>query len=679
MTILLFVLCVTHAVAQNRQMVARQGMKALEVGNKPLAVGYFEDLIKRWNSLLDEEILDYPFVMSSYEWVDKKSPNDSVQDVSQTPDFYSQILYQLVKLCHETRQYTKAEKYCTMLVESDSANLVSDSQYWLGQSFMLNGKYREAVDAFKVFLAQDNITEKQRNSAENFKKGSIMAFKDLKLEKEQISVAMAEGGVNSGVSTASISYLSWNNSENQFLVSKSMRSKMPGETESYRNHYDVFNISKSTTEFTRLSPMGVINSDANEGAATVMPENASIIFMRQQANGLWKIYVSNFSDTSWLEPREMNSNVNMEGTSSMYPHYDFEDQRLYFASDRQGGEGKFDIWYCNLDDKGNPGIATNAGQVINTPEDELTTFMHQRSRVLYFSSSGHIGMGGQDIFKSYYRKGAFGEPENLKHPVNSCRNEMFYILDRYEMQGFFTSDRDVCSECPSEGCMSVYSMKLNINILLSGKVLNSITDEPVANATVELKFRDDNNESPVTVTTDESGSYSFELIKDTRYSIGAAKKDFYSQNDTLHTMAIRKSTNMILNLYLLPATTEEIVMEGILYDFDKWDLLTESKVILNTLVNIMYKYPMLTIELASHTDNRGSDDYNQILSQKRAESCVEYLIRRGIQKERLVAIGYGETKPLVENAEKEEDHQLNRRTTFRILSNDFGVSPGEGL
>jgi OOP family OmpA-OmpF porin len=309
------------------------------------------------------------------------------------------------------------------------------------------------------------------------------------------------------------------------------------------------------------------------------------------------------------------------------------------------------------------------GPVFNTTEDEVTPFMHNYTSTLYFSSNGHPGLGGLDIFKSTFSNedSVWSLPKNVGTPINSSKDDSYFVMERNQQHGFFTSDRDNCSDCKSGACYKVYDFEKLVNTFdLRGVVYNSEDNTPIGSALITVKdIRGD--KEPVYLVTDSLGNYFTALDENVELYLKAQKTKFFGDAGSVTTIGLTESAHLTKDFFLSPIPKGDIVIPGIEYDLDKATLRPASKKILDDLYDFLVLNNNLSVEINSHTDERGSDKYNMKLSQERAKSCVDYLISKGISADRLVAKGYGETKLLIEHAKTEEEHQKNRRTAFRPI------------
>ncbi len=428
-----------------------------------------------------------------------------------------------------------------------------------------------------------------------------------------------------------------------------------------------------------------INTEANEGSACLNRKRNTIYFTRcgvdkHKAMGC-AIYYAPKMGQKWGEAVQIHIN---DSATIGHPAIAPDDSYLIFASDMEGGQGGKDLWYITYDKKSKTWdtVPKNLGPEINTPLDEIFPFV-RADGTLYFASNGHYGMGELDIFKAEkIGDMQWGNVENLKYPINSPANDFGIIFEGNRERGFFTSSRD-----GGRGSDDIYSFYIPPRVyVIQGTVKDVDTNEPIPGATVTLKGSDG---TVVEVKTDELGFYKFDnkegskeriVLEGVTYEIVVSAPDYLVGKGKESTVGVEESTTFVHDFGLQSIRKDEIRFPEVLYDLDKWELRPESKDSLNFLYQVLIDNPTIVIELAAHTDSRGSAEYNLELSQKRAESCVNYLISKGIDPERLVPKGYGETQlifsdediaKLETEEEREAAHQKNRRTVFRVLRTDF--------
>lgn len=443
-----------------------------------------------------------------------------------------------------------------------------------------------------------------------------------------------------------------------------------------------------------------INTEDNEGAACLNRKKNRIYYTRcprvKKSNIGCDIMYSDQQGKNWKAG--VSVGLKPEGGDSItlgHPCLTPDEQLLIFASDMPGGSGGKDLWMAKWNRKEkkweNP---VNLGASINTQGDEM--FPHVKpDGTLYFSSTGHIGMGGLDMFRAEKTgDNQWGNVENLGYPLNSSEHDFGIIFDRGDSEkGFFTSSRQ-----DTKGHDDIYSFRLpQIVFDWVVAVKNKATGEPVPGATITLVGSDGTS---VTQTTDETGKFKFDqngqaryINKETNYTIEISKTDFLVGNGSVSTVGRTEGKSFYSEYFIQPASKDVVIdFPEVRYDLDKWALqineTINSEDSLDYLYNTLIENPTIVIELQSHTDCRGSDSYNQRLSQKRAQSCVDYLISKGIPGDRMVPVGYGEKQPrgpqfeckaidkLPTKEEQEAAHQKNRRTQFRVLSFDYKPSGG---
>lgn len=452
-------------------------------------------------------------------------------------------------------------------------------------------------------------------------------------------------------------------------------------------HFSDIDFEKNTAQKTFLEDL---NYDYHNGPASFDPHTNTLYFTRTK---LVKVRKSpmNTDPTSWIDygPKESDLISRLEIYSATYKDGKWYDIKpfeynnadlysvghpalspcgkiMYFASDMPGSYGKTDIFYSVLDDEGKWGTPQNAGNIINTTESELFPYVAEDG-TLYFSSNGHPGMGGLDIFKATGSFANWSKPINMKYPINSPKDDFSIIFTRTDEQGFLASNRD-----GGMGYDDIYSFQLKppatlIIAALTKAALNNNTTEVLGNVNLNIetgskqKMLQTNDKGYLFLDAKCSESYQFMASKDGYFSERASVlTECASYSDTIY-------VEMILEKYEVGQT---FVIKNIFYDFDKWDIREDAKPELDNIVTILTENPRINIELGSHTDSRGTARYNEVLSQRRAESAVAYIVSRGIDPSRITAKGYGETQLVNHCAEgvrcTEEQHQKNRRTEFKI-------------
>ena len=440
-----------------------------------------------------------------------------------------------------------------------------------------------------------------------------------------------------------------------------------------------------------------INTPDDEGASTLNLKGNTLYFTRCRVDKKFilgcKIYMSSRKGTSWDIATEIVVNGTVDSTTLGHPSVSEDEMVLYFSANLPGGYGARDIWMIKRDKKNGPWNLDpiNVGPEVNTSGNEMFPYIRNNGK-LYFSSDYHIGMGGLDIFEASpnAKTGKF-KITNLKSPINSNADDFGIIYEGEAESGFFSSSRK-----GGKGGDDIYQFWLPpLQFTISGILKDCKTDEPVVGAKVLLKGSDG---SSVEILSEADGSYKFSLTANTDYQLLSTKEKYLSGNGGESTKGLEENKDFRLDL-CMDAIKEPIELPNIEYDLGKWDLRPESMVSLDKLIETLNNNSNIVIELGSHTDFRSDNKYNLDLSQKRAQSCVNYLIEKGVESDRLVAKGYGEEIPkkvdkklaerypgflkdgdiLTEKfiktlstvEEQEVCNQTNRRTEFKVLREDY--------
>ncbi len=399
-----------------------------------------------------------------------------------------------------------------------------------------------------------------------------------------------------------------------------------------------------------------------------------------------EIFTSSRSDAKWSAPQKLEITAD---TISVYAHpaVSPDGNYLYFTSDMPGGEGGRDIWRINLKDQ--VGSLENLGKWINTPGDEMFPYMRTDS-VMYFASDGHPGYGGLDIFRAELTKSGGWKVENMGRPVNSPADDFGITFEPGAERGFLSSNRD-----DARGYDHIFSFELpELQIWISGWVLDR-DDEPVPNAVIRIVGNDGSNQKEI---ARNDGSFRFPLSRGVSYVMLAGAKGYLNAKQEFTSDTAEEDAEYSVD-FILASINKPVVIDNIFYDFDKASLRPESKAALDEMAQVMRDNPNITIEMASHTDRKGSDEYNLALSERRAKSVIDYLISVGIAPDRLQHIGYGESRPktitkrlakeypqfpegtvldekyieTLPEADQEAADQINRRTEFQVLSIDYNM------
>ena len=444
---------------------------------------------------------------------------------------------------------------------------------------------------------------------------------------------------------------------------------------------------------------GGINSKGSEGIPFFTKSFSDVYFTRcpndkKRQSGCQimksKRTGNSFSEATAVEIKGVDS-VDIVG----HPTLNSDESIMYFAAERANGMGGKDIWMTIKGEDGKFGRPLNLGEVINTQGDEMFPFLRNDS-TLYFSSNGHGGMGGLDIFMTTVDSlGNWSEPVNLKSPINSLGNDFGIIFHPTEERGFFASNRAAKNGMDDD---IYYFMEPPVTFTVNGTVKDKNSLQYVSGANVSIAGTDG---TKATTLSSDKGTFQFNegtVTLNNIYVITVEKNNYFIVTDTISTMGLEFSRDFKPAFEMAMIPSGAVVLPEIQYELGKWDLQPQFEDSLQGLIEILQVNPNITVELGSHTDYRDTDARNDILSQKRAQSVCDYLVIRGIDPLRLTAKGYGERVPRTLNNDivhkgytfkkgtkltenyinglpseelKEFAHQLNRRTEFKVISKDY--------
>ncbi|ADY50767.1 OmpA/MotB domain protein [Pseudopedobacter saltans DSM 12145] len=424
-----------------------------------------------------------------------------------------------------------------------------------------------------------------------------------------------------------------------------------------------------------------INKDYHNGPAAISWDGQYLVFtrignvnkkeLRNVKNPIVRkeIYFSEKKNGVWTETQPFPYNSNFK-YSVQHPTLSPNGNILYFSSDMPGGFGGMDLYYSvKIDGKWT--VPVNCGNKINTAEDEAFPYVRQDGK-LFFASKGHITLGGLDIFSATGEKGEWDEPENLKAPINSPKDDFGITFFSDNTTGLFTSNR-----VGGKGLDDIYHFsrkeetKPEIICVVAGKVVENGTNDPISGLRVYLVNKSKGEEK--SVLSKEDGTFSFDLEKETDYVLrGDSDKFLLKQEGQLSTKGIKESTIFNVRFEVEKAEDAYLVkLNNIYYDFDKYTIRKDAEPELNKVLAFMKKMPYVNIELRAHTDSRGKASYNMLLSENRANSAKLFLLNGGADGSRLLAKGFGETQLLNHCKDgvkcTKEEHQLNRRTEFKVI------------
>lgn len=564
-----------------------------------------------YNKKISDNYLAIPYYMTA----EKLNPNNA------------KLNYEIgiCMLSHNSPFKTGALEYLQKAYALDS-NVAPDIHYYLGRGYHLNMDWEDAKKEYNTYLDMRKVKKSAEEIADTKKKieecdnGEILMQHPVKVIIENLGPEINTKYPEYGVLV--------NDDETELIFTSKRPNTMGNGMDRGSSQYmeDIYISHFVNGAWTPATNSGTsLNTDNNDATAGMSLDGKTLYIYRGSHGG--DLYSTQLiGDTAWSNPVLLSDKINskyFETSVCVTP----DGKTIYFVSQRPGGYGGRDIYRISTDSDGTYGTAENIGPVINTQYDEEGVALSPDGKTLYFSSEGHNTMGGYDVFKSYYENGQWAAPINMGYPINTPDDDVFYCVSANGKHAYYSSIRK-----GGEGEKDIYRITF----------LKSDTTIPVKVADISssrhTKAKQLNNEANV------------EPTNETNEELNNKAKEFNS--DSLAHTAINVGTN--------------IVLHNIFFNFNKATLRNESRKELNKLVAILNAHPNIKIQISGYTDSRGSASYNLKLSEARAKSVVDYLVKHGIDASRLTYKGYGKKNPIASNKTK-QGRQLNRRTEFKVI------------
>lgn len=650
----------------------------------------------------------------SEEDFENKNYLDALDGFTQLYNFKSNDLYYklMMGICltYDPTQKQKAIEIIEQVkLTNPEYNLVN---FYLGKAYAVNYEFDKAVIFFNMFIVAATAEDQEQKGVaeqmiQNCKSAKEILVDTIR-ENEVVNIKLP---VNSQYSE----YVPVISADESVMIYtyRGIKSKGAEDVEqsmgSEAYTEDVFISYKNNGEWSEPESIGENINTKNHDAAIALSVDGQTLFI-YKTDGGGDIYVSHLSGGDWSKPTALKGDVNKKDSWEGSCSLSADGNTLYFSSNREGGQGGRDIYKAELQSDGSWMNVENLGYDINTIYNDDAPFIHPDNVTLYFSSEGHTSIGGYDIFSS--TKGeynVFSTPVNMGYPINTVDDNRYFVMAADGKTGYYSGGGE--NSLGEQDIFKIIAGKIAkpVLALLIGKVYYN--DVPVGSSMnlfeqtifeLEGTFKSNSKtgkyvmaltpgvyQIEVQLETGEIAKDSVRLDEITEYI--ELRKDFRIYSDpsliteygpSLQAILIEQlkkedksidtlfTDNLASDIELVPMEKgRKFTLENILYDFAKSTLRDVSKVELDKLAVILNEHTAIRIEISSHSDSKGSDVYNQKLSQARAKSIVDYLILKGIAKDRLVAIGYGESKPIATN-KTEEGRQLNRRTEFKVLESE---------
>lgn len=553
-----------------------------------------------------------------------------------------------------------------------NAKFFPQNYYYLANAYMMAGKYEDAVKSYDALSKFDRINPGMKEKAAKEKKNAEFGANAVKNPRQIKPVNMGKG-----INTDFNEYFpSITADGKQFLFTREIKMSELDRQE------DFYISKKEGNEWKEAMPMFGVNTNGNEGAPSISADGNYMFFascmemdgnygsMDRKGYGSCDIFYSEKRDGKWSRPVNVGPPINTANWETQ-PSFSSDGKTLYFIRGivTRGDIKEQDIYMSVIGPNGKFSDPVKLSDKINTPGQEESVFIHPDNMTLYFSSNGHPGLGGLDIYMSKRQPdGSWGDAINLGYPINTFADENSWLVDPSGKYAYFASTKE-----GGYGGLDIYQFELPEDIrpekltYVKGKTYDARTKEPVS---AKFELIDLETQQSITESySDRAGQFLVTLTGNKNYIVNVAKDGylFYSDNFSLKGKETDFSKPFLLDIPLQPIDTGSVVeLKNVFFDVDKWELKPESKAELDKLVFFLTKNPGVKIELGGHTDNSGKKEWNKTLSTNRAKAVYEYLINEGkINAARLSYKGYAETKPKVAN-DTPEHKAMNRRTEFKV-------------
>jgi flagellar motor protein MotB len=602
--------------------------------------------------------------VSAFDFFDlNKAESHFKEAISIDKTFYEAYMM-LAELMVKQNRYPEAAVNYKIAVRIDSL-FYRPVYFSLGMAEFKSGEYANALMHLNVYLAQEGMSAANKLSAAKCIKNCQFALNAIKKP-----VPFNPVNVGPGINTIDDEYWPSITADGLTLMFTRQPNTQtnPGFTGVVQEDFYISYLSNH--EWQKAFNAGApLNTMQNEGAQTLSSNGSYMFFTacnRPGGIGNCDIYFSAFNNGKWTEPSNLGSPVNTKSWEST-PSISADGRTLFFSSSRPGGLGGKDIWLSRLNDKNQWMDPVNLGSEINTEGDEISPFIHFDGKTLYFASDGRVGMGGYDLFVTRMKDDStWTTPQNLGYPINTFNDEMGLVIESGGQKAYYSSIREKNKGKDIFSFNLYESARPNPVSYMKGKVYDKITGkllkadyELINLSTGKVLFKN---------VTDDMGNFLVCLPSGYNYGINVSKPGylFYSDNfmfEGMHTVSEPYIKKIVLN----PARVgEKMQLSNVFYEIDSWQLKSESMSELDNLVSLLLENKNLAMEIGGYTDSTGSTEYNKTLSEKRALSVVNYLIKKGISPERLKSKGYGNASPLGDNVTS-EGRKLNRRTEAKII------------
>jgi outer membrane protein OmpA-like peptidoglycan-associated protein/tetratricopeptide (TPR) repeat protein len=601
-----------------------------------------------------------------------------LQDVVKAKPDNINVIHQLAELNRNLRDYKAAEKYYALEIQKVSDKW-PNSTFFLGQMQKMNGKYEDAKKTFQAYLKMK--LDKKEISYKSIAKTEIIGCDSSSAwlaNPNKMKVEHEEGSVNNILTDFAPKPLS----DNRLLYSSLKSDTAINVTKSDQDYYaKIFIATKEGNAWKSDTRLSYPPNDAQThvGNAILSTDEKIMYFTRCDQSALvsmkCKLYRTKKGGRDWGEPEELKALNNPDGTTTQPAFGTTKDgkEALFFVSDKSG-RGGLDIFYAEIKGDGF-GPVKNIGNDVNTSGDEFSPYYDKKAKALYFSSNGRPNLGGLDVFKVNGTPDSWSVPMNLGAPVNSSADDIYFVLDDRGKKGYVVSNRVGTKTIRGETCCDdIWSVAINEELVLIGTyALRTDPDKkpvPGVNASF-YKVEGKNFDFVGEQTTAEKTPFSLIIKRGDKFKVNGTKEGFWPSVENF-AVDENEQKDTIYQVFLIdPIIKNMVKVENIYFAFDKSDVIDFYKLKMDSVFAVLMQNPGYSVEVQGHTDSKGSDEYNIELSERRANEAKAYLVSKGIEEARVIAIGFGEGAPIAPNDVQGEDdpegRARNRRVEFKLV------------
>ncbi|MDX2001410.1 MAG: OmpA family protein [Chitinophagales bacterium] len=618
---------------------------------------------------------NYYDAMELYKELNEKKPSDL------------SLLYNMAESYRLARDYKTAEKFYKKVLDGDASKYPL-AKYYYAQMQKMNGDYEGAKKTFNEFTSTQSGSEEVKSQLRHAKveidgcdSAIAQANAAAKYKVTHLEAPLNKPRTDFAPYTANENTLYYASINDDSVLNGSLH-----KSGMLISHIYVAN--KVNGQWVQGSPVAApINSDTIHTGYPVITKDGKRMYFTQcgSAQGeneiRCKIYVSTFENGVWTKPKALNEKVNKAESDNTQPSVvqGTDNDTLYFSSNREGGKGGYDIYYSVVNKGGFAAEPVNLGDAVNTEWDERTPHYWSRKGTLFFSSNGHPGFGGFDNFSVKGNGKTWADVKNLGTPVNSSADDLDFTVGEDDKKIFYlVSNRPGIIGLKSETCCDDI-FQANYTFIPTIAVTGALKERedsssigPMSGARIEVYDITEGTPRLIKADSVTTSNYFVPVQAEKKYSVKFMKAEHFPQYIEVSTLEMEESDTISKDVTLDKIIkNKNYTLGNIYYEYKSTELTAQSKVTLDTLYSLLMENPSIVIELSSHTDSIASEEYNLKLSQDRAQSCVDYLVSKGIDVNRLIPKGYGESQPIAPNSigkkDNPEGRAKNRRTQYKVI------------